>query len=222
MALNLRRPLMAIAITLLVAPVWLAGVSSPAAGRVGDPPTASSARSLEAAHGRWPLRPEPAVVRRFDPPSSPWGAGHRGVDLAGSAGQAVHASLPGRVTYAGPLAGRGVVVVDHGETRTTYEPVVAQVRPGQVVTAGGRLGVLESAGSHCAPATCLHWGWIRGDVYLDPLLLVGAGPVRLLPLSGLGSPERIPGARWAAPLPRPGVPQPSWTRLRSIQGSSSP
>jgi len=86
------------------------------------------------------------------------------------------------VTFAGPLAGRGVVVVDHGSTRTTYEPVSATIRRGEVVARGQPIGVLELSRSHCLPVACLHWGWIRGDTYLDPLLLVGGGPVRLLPL----------------------------------------
>ena len=80
--------------------------------------------------GVWPLDPRPAVARGFEPPASRWGAGHRGVDLAGRPGQPVRAALPGRVTFAGTLAGRGVVVVDHGSTRTTYEPVAAGGRRG--------------------------------------------------------------------------------------------
>ena len=132
--------------------------------------------------GVWPLQPEPEVVRPFDPPDSPYGAGHRGVDLLGAVGQPVLAALPGTVTYAGSLAGRGVVVVDHGATRTTYEPVAATVAVGAAVGAGGPLGTLELPGSHCFPRACLHWGWIQGETYLDPLRLVGAGPVRLLPL----------------------------------------
>jgi murein DD-endopeptidase MepM/ murein hydrolase activator NlpD len=132
--------------------------------------------------GVWPLHPEPTMVRPFDPPDSPYGAGHRGVDLLGTVGQPVLAALPGSVTYAGSLAGRGVVVVDHGATRTTYEPVAATVPVGTQVAAGGRIGRLELAGSHCFPRACLHWGWIEGETYLDPLRLVGAGPVRLLPL----------------------------------------
>jgi hypothetical protein len=132
--------------------------------------------------GAWPLAPRPAVVRAFDPPSDPWGAGHRGVDLAGRVGERVYAALAGRVGFAGRIAGRGVVVVDHGSTRTTYEPVAATVRVGDVVARGQPVGVLEPAGSHCFPLVCLHWGWIRGRTYLDPLLLVGGGPVRLLPL----------------------------------------
>jgi murein DD-endopeptidase MepM/ murein hydrolase activator NlpD len=94
----------------------------------------------------------------------------------------VHTALAGRVAFAGPLAGRGVVVVDHGSTRTTYEPVLASVRVGAVLARGQAIGMLALAGSHCFPRACLHWGWKRGGTYLDPLLLVGGGPVVLLPL----------------------------------------
>ncbi len=139
--------------------------------------------------GQWPLRPTPEVVRDFDPPASPWGAGHRGVDLAGRPGQPVHAALSGTVSFVGSIAGRGVVTVDHGMTRTTYEPVTATVEVGTAVAPGDMLGRLAFPGSHCAPRTCLHWGWIEGETYLDPLRLVGAGPVRLLPLDGL--PPRV-------------------------------
>ncbi|GAA4367337.1 M23 family metallopeptidase [Nocardioides caricicola] len=133
--------------------------------------------------GVWPLAPEPEVVTGFDPPADPWGAGHRGVDLLGSPGQPVRSALPGTISWAGVLAGRGVVVVDHGDTRTTYEPVDATVTPGTSVGAGDRIGRLSTVGSHCLPRSCLHWGWIEGaETYLDPLRLVGAGPVRLLPL----------------------------------------
>jgi murein DD-endopeptidase MepM/ murein hydrolase activator NlpD len=132
--------------------------------------------------GVWPLQPTPQVERAFDPPDSAWGSGHRGVDLAGTTGEVVHAALPGRVSFAARLAGRGVVVVDHGSTRTTYEPVVATVRVGDAVARGQPIGTLELAGSHCFPAACLHWGWLRGSTYLDPLLLVGGGPIVLLPL----------------------------------------
>jgi len=38
------------------------------------------------------------------------------------------------------------------------------------------------AGRSGIPRACLHWGWKRGDTYLDPLLLVGGGPIVLLPL----------------------------------------
>ena len=137
-----------------------------------------------AREGVWPLSPRPQVVGGFDPPSTLWGAGHRGVDLLGHAGQQVHTALAGTVTFAAPLAGRGVVVVDHGGVRTTYEPVSASVTVGDTVGRGAVIGTLQHRSSHCLPRTCLHWGLVRGDTYLNPLTLVGAGPIRLLPLSG--------------------------------------
>lgn len=136
---------------------------------------------------RWPLPGTPSVTRGFQPPQSAWGAGHRGVDLAGYGGERVVAAGAGRVSYAGLLAGRGVVTVTHaGGLRTTYEPVTASVRVGQVVAAGDLLGRL-GAGGHCA-AACLHWGLLRGDTYLDPLSLLVDQPVRLLPLGTAPSP----------------------------------
>ena len=161
--------------------------------------------------GVWPLVPEPEVVRGFDPPDDPWGAGHRGVDLLGSPGQPVRSALPGTVSWAGVLAGRGVVVVDHGPTRTTYEPVDATVAVGDPVDAGDRIGRLSPVGSHCLPRACLHWGWIQGaETYLDPLRLVGLGPVRLLPL-WRDEPAPLlrplpPYARWFAPITLAGAP----------------
>lgn len=149
------------------------GLASPAAA-LGEPGTDPV--------GVWPLQPTPEVVAGFDPPDSPYGSGHRGVDLAGSAGQVVHTALAGRVSYVGSIAGRGVVVVDHGATRTTYEPVTATVALGSPVARGDPIGTLQLGGSHCFPRACLHWGWIEGETYLDPLRLVGYGPIRLLPL----------------------------------------
>jgi murein DD-endopeptidase MepM/ murein hydrolase activator NlpD len=159
--------------------------------------------------GVWPLVPEPEVVRGFDPPDDPWGAGHRGVDLLGSPGQPVRSALPGTVSWTGVLAGRGVVVVDHGATRTTYEPVDATVSVGDHVAAGDRIGRLSPVGSHCLPRSCLHWGWIEGaETYLDPLRLVGGGPVRLLPL-WRAEPVGAPAARWQPPA----LPYAGWRPL---------
>jgi murein DD-endopeptidase MepM/ murein hydrolase activator NlpD len=160
--------------------------------------------------GVWPLQPTPTVVRGFEPPSSVWGPGHRGVDLAGALGQVVHTALAGRVAFAARLAGRGVVVVDHGSTRTTYEPVTATVRVGDVLARGQPIGTLEISGSHCWPRVCLHWGWKRGATYLDPLLLVGGGPIVLLPLDGVPPAPRLPtpvGATAPTPASSP------WSRL---------
>lgn len=196
--------------------------------------------SAAAADGVWPLEPEPTVVHGFDPPEVTWGSGHRGVDLRGRPGAPVRAALPGRVTFAGSIAGRGVVVVDHGSTRTTYEPVAAVVGRGTVVAAGEVIGTLLRRGSHCAPRTCLHWGWKRGEIYLDPLDLVdGPRPVRLWPAAGPpagAGPERQgldptgthdedsapSGGHVEPPAPAPGHPSPAGARqVTALAGATA-
>lgn len=144
----------------------------------------------------WPLRPRPQVAQPFQAPAGPYGPGHRGVDLAGSTGQPVLAVAAGVVTFAGKVAGRGVVVVDHGTERSTYQPVSASVRRGDTVGAADVIGRLQLGGSHCWPDACLHLGRVAGETYLDPLDLLGGGPVRLLPLDGrLPTVQQPPGGR---------------------------
>ena len=137
----------------------------------------------QPASWSWPLRGgHHRVVRGFDPPPKPWLAGNRGIDLAGRAGERVFAAGPGVITFAGQIADVGVVSVTSGALRTTYEPLRVAVHTGQRVTRHTMLGRLTSAGSHCPPRACLHWGLLRGALYLDPLALVGEEQVRLLPL----------------------------------------
>lgn len=154
----------------------------PSTALVDVPPATPASPAAEAAPvtGVWPLRP-PEILAGFASPSSTWSAGHRGVDLAGIPGQQVHAALGGRITFAGVLAGRGVVVVTHGTTRSTYEPVSAWVAVGDDVATDQVIGVLEPGPGHCPPASCLHWGLRAGEEYLDPLTLLGPPRVRLLP-----------------------------------------
>jgi murein DD-endopeptidase MepM/ murein hydrolase activator NlpD len=158
---------------------WFAGAALVAVVCAVVPATAQADPPLA---DRWVLPiAGSSVVRGFDPPSQPWLAGHRGVDLAAPAGATVHAAGRGVVTYAGMLAGRGVVAVSHGELRTTYEPVTASVTVGEHVDVGEPIGTLATTGGHCLPTACLHWGLLQGETYLDPMELLG-GRVRLLPL----------------------------------------
>ena len=150
--MNLTRSLRLLATTLATG---LCGLSS----WVAPSATASS----PAASWQWPLAPPPPLIRPFDPPEAPWLPGHRGIDLGATPGQPVLAVAAGTVTYAGEVAGVGVVTVDHGDLRSTYQPVVAQVQAGQHVEAGTVLGAVVTVGSHCLPASCLHLGARRGD-----------------------------------------------------------
>ncbi len=160
------------ALVLALAPLLLPAV----------PPVAGSGEPVPG--WRWPLAGPVQVTRTFAPGPTPYAPGHRGIDLAGAPGQLVLAAGAGRVSYAGLLAGRGVVVVVHGALRTTYEPVAATVHTGETVTAGEMIGSLLVGHEGCAAAACLHWGLLRGQTYLDPARLLDAGPVRLLPTDG--------------------------------------
>jgi murein DD-endopeptidase MepM/ murein hydrolase activator NlpD len=142
-----------------------------------------SIQSNMPTDGKWapPLAAPLRVTRPFLPPPAPYAAGHRGVDLAGAPRQEVRSAGTGWVTWAGVLAGRGVVVVQHRGLRTTYEPVAASVAKGDLVLAGDRIGSLQRGHPGCPVAACLHWGLLRGAEYLDPMSLLHHD-VRPLPL----------------------------------------
>ncbi|MPY85010.1 MAG: peptidoglycan DD-metalloendopeptidase family protein [Actinophytocola sp.] len=150
----------------------LAGVPAPAVATSTDPPRFD-----------WPLPGRPTVAQPFVAPASPYGPGHRGVDLAAAPGTPVYAAGSGVVVFAGQLAGRGVVSIDHGLLRTTYEPVTATVTGGEQVRAGQRIGTLDPGHEGCLPG-CLHWGVRRGTAppeYLNPLALLTGYTLRLKP-----------------------------------------
>ncbi|MFD3559080.1 murein hydrolase activator EnvC family protein [Streptomyces sp. NPDC058686] len=183
------------------------------AGLVPPPP-------VPAVGGAWPVGTRPPIVRGWAPPATEYGPGHRGVDLAAPVGAPVRAAAGGRVSFAGRVAGRGVVAVELSGTgdpplRTTYEPVTPSVKKGDRVRPGEVLGALEPPTAHCGPNPCLHWGLLRGDTYLDPLSLLPPqllhrGPSRLLPVPGTaGSGVWMGGPPWPfPPLPGPALARP--------------
>ena len=183
------------------------GLGEPGAGAQRSPaPPPALATAAPAAGWQLPLAGPPVVTRPFVAPAGPYAAGHRGVDLAAPVGASVLAAAAGRVTYAGLLAGRGVVVVTHGELRTTYEPVVASVQVGDQVGAGAVLGRLAPGHQPCPLARspsggCLHWGLRRGETYLDPMGLLRRAPSRLLPVQSHAVTSHAATSRWrSAPL----------------------
>lgn len=157
-------------------------ISSEVVVPVGAAPPAPFDRASLVASG--------LLLVDFDPPDAPWLRGHRGVDLAGDVGAPVVSPSAGVVTFAGVVVDRPLVVVTHaGGLRSTLEPVEAPLAVGTAVAAGEGVGTLADGRlSHCAPSSCLHWGVRRGEVYLDPLVLLGVvEPVVLLPLLGSGA-----------------------------------
>ncbi len=172
-------------------------------------PSPASAEPTLPNPSTLPLAGAPRVLERFDLPKEQWGAGHRGVDLVADVGDQVLAAAAGTVTFASQLAGRRVIVVDHGDVRTTYEPVFGAVTVGQQVAMGEVIGTLEP-GTHCLSEACLHWGLKQGDTYLDPTLLLGGSTqVRLLPESAEAEAAQRSAARALAAISAPGVSGPS-------------
>ncbi|GAA2651883.1 hypothetical protein GCM10009864_15200 [Streptomyces lunalinharesii] len=123
------------------------------------------------------------------------------MDLAAAKDTTVKAAAPGQITFAGTVAGRGVLTIEVSDSgrpplRTTYEPIRATTHKGQHVTAGQPVGLLEEGPYHCREP-CLHWGLRRGTTYLNPLALLPPtalrkGPSRLLPVFDVPEPKSVP------------------------------
>jgi murein DD-endopeptidase MepM/ murein hydrolase activator NlpD len=159
--------------------LWPAVVLAPV------PATAEPSRSPAVAPVLWraPVDGDLAVTRPFDRLPHPFAAGHRGVDLQSTPSVPVVTAGEGVVVFAGMVAGRPVVSVDHpGGLRTTYEPVDPSVAAGQQVARGSPIGTLAVGHAACPVQACLHWGLRRGETYLDPLSLLRPPRVRLLSL----------------------------------------
>lgn len=191
--------------------------TNPTAGNAPLGTETGSGTTVEGVSGdrAWPVGSRPTVLRGWEPPATPYGPGHRGVDLAAAPGSLVRAAAPGRVSFSGQVAGRGVLSITLNGTgqpplRTTYEPVTALVAEGDEVAAGQVVAVLGPGPFHCAGG-CLHWGLLRGTDYLDPLSLLpddllDRGPARLLPVFGV--PEPAAARTSGGPVGEPGTHRP--------------
>lgn len=129
------------------------------------------------------------VTDPYRPPTCRWCPGNRGIEYGTVAGQTVRAVDTGEVTYAGSVAGRRYVVVEHADgLRVTYGELGSiAVERGDLVIRGQRIGTT---------GTTFHFGVRRGDEYLDPtpLLAERHGRPRLVPSDG--SPGPAVPAQW--------------------------
>lgn len=112
----------------------------------------------------WPTQGPQLIVRDFQAPHTPWGPGHRGLDLAAE-GTSLFAPTDGVVSFAGPVATRGVLTIRTPEgLLISLEPVEALVVEGEWVTKGQLVAVLQEG--HCA-TLCLHLGLREKGEYLS-------------------------------------------------------
>ena len=137
------------------------------------------------------LRPvKGPIIRHFEPPPTPFAAGHRGIDMAVPIGTQVVASNAGVVTFAGLVATELFVSIDHADgIRTTYSFLSSvSVKKGDVVARGQPIA-MSGPGHAGSTQPHLHFGARIGDTYIDPepLLLDGlrrdlSQAIRLVPI----------------------------------------
>ena len=147
----------------------------------------SAAPAPARASGDWTWPVVGPVTRSFDPPDTPFGSGHRGIDIAAPVGTPVRAAAAGTVTFAGPVGGRLFVTLDHGaglESTYSFLDSIA-VRRGDVVSPGQ--AIARSGTGHAGGVVPgLHFGVKLVDTYVDPLEYLGPVEVwrfiRLAPL----------------------------------------
>jgi murein DD-endopeptidase MepM/ murein hydrolase activator NlpD len=151
------------------------------------------ARGVQAtAAGTWTWPVRGPIVRPYDPPASPYGTGHRGIDIAVPLGTVVVAPAPGVVSFAGRVAGQLFVSIDHGAglVSTSSYLSASLVAKDDPVVAGQPIG-LSGAGHPGSATAHLHFGVRLGGIYVDPLDY-------LAPLS-------LVGILWLAPILGPTV-----------------
>ena len=152
----------------LLAACLLVAVAAPRAG----------AATTSRPTGIWPWPVVGPIIRDYDPPNSPYGSGHRGIDIAAPFGTPVLAPAPAVVKFAGKVGGQMFVTLDHGGgIETTYSWVSAiLVHKNDAVFTG--MGIALTGSGHPGTAVPhLHLGAKRDGAYIDPLSLLRPGSV---------------------------------------------
>ena len=123
------------------------------------------------------------VTRPYEHPEHRYAPGHRGVDINLPALAPVVAAEDGVVAFAGVAVGVPTVSIQHADgIRTTYQPVLASVSEGQLVSSGESIGFLVTHPRHEG----LHWGARIGKKdYINPLSLLKRADIRLKPIGNM-------------------------------------
>ncbi len=140
------------------------------------------------AAGTWTWPVSGPVIRGFDPPDSPYGAGHRGVDIAAAVGTLIVAPAPGTVSFAGPVGGKLFLTIDHADgVQSTYSWLsTLLLSKGDRVEAGTPIAT-TGWGHPDLLVPHLHLGVKLNDAYVDPMAFLGdvsvSAFIRLAPLA---------------------------------------
>jgi murein DD-endopeptidase MepM/ murein hydrolase activator NlpD len=149
--------------------------------------SATATAGTATAAGTWPWPVVGVVIRGFDPPDTPYGSGHRGIDIAAPIGTPVLAVEAGTVTFAGQVGGHLFVTIDHGGgLESTYSWLSERLVSKNDVVVQGDVIALSGQGHTGVFPAHLHFGVKLNDVYVDPLDYLSPGSVvgliRLAPL----------------------------------------
>jgi murein DD-endopeptidase MepM/ murein hydrolase activator NlpD len=130
---------------------------------------ASLGAPVRAAVTDWIAPIDGPIVRHFEPPPTPYTAGHRGIDYAAPVGTDIVATAAGTISFAGQVGGQLFVTIDHGDGLKSTCSFLSQilVRTGQAV-AQGQLIARSGEGHLDTADTELHFGIRLNDTYIDP------------------------------------------------------
>lgn len=108
-----------------------------------------------------------AIADGFRPPDDPYGPGNRGIAYATTPGDAILASAEGDVRFAGFVGPFASVTIAHDDGLVTTYSFLIETR----VVAGDRVDTETEVG---VASDGFHFGAKRGEVYLDPAILLDA------------------------------------------------
>ena len=139
---------------------------------------AGAASAIRSALWEWPVDGTRVLLRPYIAPPTPYGPGHRGIDIALSAGGTVYAPADGIVHFSGIVVDRPVLSIRHADGLiSSFEPVSSKLVAGDHVRSGDQIG--EAEAGHCTVA-CVHFGVrLYGD-YVSPLNYLGGIPHSVL------------------------------------------
>ena len=176
--------------------------------------------SSAAAAWTWPVAGE--VVTTYRNGSDPYASGqHRGIDIAADVGRPVVAATDGTVTFAGSVGSSGLTVgirTADGAFATSYLHLESiEVRAGDDVSAGARVGTVGTTGRRSVERAHLHFG-VRDagtdHAYRDPLEFLP--PPAPPPL-----PQPPPAAPVLFPVVLPPLPEPASASAAATAGPAT-
>lgn len=168
----------------------------------------------------WPLSGE--VITPYSNGTDPYAGGqHRGIDIAGTAGQPVVAAAGGSVRFAGTAGSSGLTVsirTTDGFDTSYLHLSLASVREGESVAAGEPIGAVGTSGTRSAERPHLHFGVREAGsrhAYRDPLALLPA------PAPGAEGPHEVPAPQ-GAPAPVAPIPAAAPEPFAAANGEGAP